>query len=281
MNKVTIVFCEGDHDIAILTKILLVHGYEPYRKKVKDFPIALSNMYFGILSNKTIEDSEFKPQRPNKGIPYVTLHKDDELVVFHNLGGDGNIDNGSATSIMTDYNDLNDEVIRKISNYEKISFKFLYFLDSDDKGVDFRLSQIKDILDLEFIELNKLVNKGDYSVGCYVFHDSSHDLKHGKLEDLLIDLMKLGNDSIFDKSVDFIDNNKLDSCRQRKLVCCYSEDDSYKGSVQFKKEKSIISIAGQLQFSGSSNSVIIANSDYIRSEDIINNDYCNDIMELF
>ncbi|WP_171899529.1 hypothetical protein [Candidatus Marithrix sp. Canyon 246] len=36
------------------------------------------------------------------------------------------------------------------------------------------------------------------------------------------------------------------------------------GNPQFKKQKSVISIAGQLQFSGSSNAVIIANSDYIK-----------------
>jgi len=40
-------------------------------------------------------------------------------------------------------------------------------------------------------------------------------------------------------------------------------------------------VAGQLQFSGSSNSVIIANSDYIKKADILNNAHCQNIMQLF
>ena len=53
------------------------------------------------------------------------------------------------------------------------------------------------------------------------------------------------------------------------------------GQVQFREAKFIISIAGQLQFSASSNSVIIANSDYIQKKDILDNKICTDIKTLF
>ena len=36
MGKVVVVFCEGDHDIALLSRLLFVNGYKPYGKKVKD-----------------------------------------------------------------------------------------------------------------------------------------------------------------------------------------------------------------------------------------------------
>jgi len=281
MNKVIIAFCEGDHDIAVLSKLLSVYGYSPYRKKVKDFPNPLNQLYINILSENIIEDSEFKFQRGNKYIPFVALSKDEILVIFHNLGGDGNILNGSTTSIIDKYVELNDEALRKVNKYEEINFRFLYFLDADDVGVENRLTEVKNLLGLDRIEHHKIHSKDLFEVGCYVFHDRSNRSKNGKLEDLLLALMKPNNDQVFNQSIKFVNDNILDSNRQKKYVCGYEAEDRYTGSIQFKKEKSIISIAGQLQFSGSNNSVIIANSDYIQTDDIKANDCCNDIMKLF
>jgi hypothetical protein len=36
-NKYIIVFCEGEHDIAFLSRILFVDGFMNYDKKIKDF----------------------------------------------------------------------------------------------------------------------------------------------------------------------------------------------------------------------------------------------------
>ena len=281
MNKVIIIFCEGGHDIAVLSKILSIYGYSPYKKKVKDFPVPLNQLYIKILSENIIEDSEFKFQRPNKYIPFVALSRDDILIVFHNLGGDGNILNGETTSITDKYIELNEEAIRKVNKYEEINYRFLYFLDADDIGVEKRLSEVKNLLELDSIEHHQIKSKGIFEVGCYIFHDKNNSSKNGKLEDLLLALMQPNNNTIFNQSINFINDNVLDSSRQKKYICGYKAEGKYDGSVQFKKEKSIISIAGQLQFSGSSNSVIIANSDYIRTEDIKANDCCNNIMMLF
>lgn len=281
MNKIIIAFCEGDHDIALLSKLLSIHGYSPYKNKVKDFPAPFNDLYINILSENSIKDSEFKFQRPNKYIPFVVLSKEgleDVLVIFHNLGGDGNIINGKSKSIIDKYIELNDIELRKISKYDEINFRFLYFLDADDDGVENRLTQVKELLELEAIEHHKIHTKDSFEVGCYVFHDENNPLKKGKLENLLLDLMKLSNESIFEKSDAFIKDNELLVDRQKKYTC---NDNKYSGSTQFKKDKSIISIAGQLQFSGANNSVIITNSDYIKSEDLNSNECCKDIMELF
>jgi hypothetical protein len=281
MNKVIITFCEGDHDIAVLSKLLSIYGYSPYRKKVKDFPNPFNQLYINILSENIIEDSEFKFQRPNKYIPFVALSKDDVLVIFHNLGGDGNILNGGTKSIIDKYIELNDEALRKVNKYDEINFRFLYFLDADDIGVEDRLSEVKDLLELDSIEHHQIHPKDSFEVGCYVFHDRNNSSKNGTLENLLLDLMKLNNEQVFDHSLKFINDNKLNSDRQKKYICDYEVDDKYEGSIQFKNDKSIISIAGQLQFSGSNNSVIIANSDYIQTDDIKGNNCCNDILNLF
>lgn len=281
MNELTIVFCEGDHDIAFLSRILYVHGFEPYKKKIKEFLVPLNQLYKMILENKKIEDIEFKFQKPNQKIPYTVLIKDENhLVIFHNLSGDGNILNKKAEEITQEYISLNNENRRKIGKYEKLNYRFLYFLDADEKGVNERLKQMKILLDYSDLEHCTLAKKDDYEVGCYIFHDASHRNLEGKLEDILLELMKPNNWKIFKNSGEFIKTTQLSNTRRTKFICTDKEEKT-SGSTQFKKEKSLISVAGQLQFSGSSNSVIIANSDYIKKADILKNTHCKNIMELF
>jgi len=281
MNKLTIIFCEGDHDIAFLSRILYIHGFEPYKKKIKEFLVPLNKLYKMILENKKIEDIEFKFQKPNQKIPYTVLIKDENhFVIFHNLSGDGNILNKKAEEITQEYIALNNENRRKIEKYEKLNYRFLYFLDADEKGVSERLEQMKILLDYSELEHCTLAKKDDYEVGCYIFHDNTHPNLEGKLEDVLLALMKSNNEDIFKNSGSFIEDNQLGDTRQRKFICTQKEEKT-SGSIQFKKEKSLISVAGQLQFSGSSNSVIIANSDYIKKADILNNAHCQNIMQLF
>ena len=281
MDKYIIVFCEGDHDIAFLSRILLICGFTPYDKKVKDFITPLNELYITALKNKKIEDSKFKFQGVNRNIPYVVFKKDEILVIFHNLGGDGNILNGKANDIMNLYLEQNDKVLRKTKKYEVLNYRFLYFLDADNEGIDKRLSEVSNLLSLtNSLEHYNIVEKYDYEVGCCVFYNTQNINTYGKLEDILLDLMISNNEDIFKESEKFIDSKLLSTERQRKFICTNSEEKP-DGSIQFKKEKSIISIAGQLQFSGSTNSVIIANSDYIKKDDILNSQVCNDIMKLF
>jgi len=280
MDKYIIVFCEGDHDIAFLTRILSVNGFLPYMKKVKEFVKPLKDLYIKNLSNKKIEDFEFKFQRPKIKVPYSVFIKDNTLVIFHNFDGDGNILNDGANSIISMYISLNKENRRKIEKYEKLNYRFLYFLDADKEGVENRLNNLKESLDLDELNHYEITNKNDDEFGCYIFYDDLDPNTYGKLEDVLLNIMKPNNKDIFEKSESFISNNTLATDRQRKFICKNLEE-KYQGNPQFKEQKSVISIAGQLQFSGSSNAVIIANSDYIKKDDILNNSHCQNIIKLF
>lgn len=280
MNKYIIVFCEGDHDIAFISRALSVKGFTPYKEKVKDFPKPLSQLYKNNLSKKKIEDFEFKFQRPRQKVPYAVLAKGDTLVIFHNFDGDGSIISGGAESVIKMYLDLNKENKRKIEKYNKLNYRFLYFIDSDDSGVEQRLNALKNNLNIDDLNHHQLVKKDDYEVGCYIFHDHKSGNKEGKLEDLILELMNRGNEGIFSNGSEYIEQNSLISDRCKKYV--YDElPDKYVGTIQFKKMKSVISVAGQLQFSGSSNAVIIANSDYITQTCIKENIQCQNIFNLF
>ena len=280
MDKYIIVFCEGEHDIAFLTRLLSINGYVPYSKKVSEFEVPLNELYITNLSKKIIEDSEFKFQRPKRKVPYCVLQKENTLVIFHNFDGDGNFLNGGANAIIKMYIGLNDENRRRIQKYEKLDYRFLYFLEADNDGVVNRLNMLKDSLELDELPHYTIMNTPDYDVGCYIFHDELDTDYNGKLEDVLLSLMRVSNESIFENSNNFILNNILDAERQRRFICNNVEEHST-GRIEFKKEKAIIAAAGQLQFSGSSNAVIIANSDYIKKNDMHQNTHCQNIIQLF
>lgn len=280
MNKYIIVFCEGDHDIAFLIRLLFVEGFTSYEKKVREFPKPLDDLYKTNLANKKIEDIEFKYQKPNQKVPYTVLFKEQTLVIFHNLGGDGNILNGKAQSIEKQYIELNDKARLEIEGYEKLNYRFLYFLDADEEGVATRITQLREKLEASKLQHYELSLKDNYEIGCAIFYKTDDVNTKGKLENILLELMKSENDTIFDSSQTFIEEHKHPELRQKKFIC-NDMDEKYDGSTNFKEDKSIISIAGQLQFSGSNNSVIIANSDYIKKEDILNNGHCQKIIKLF
>ncbi len=168
MNKYIIVFCEGDHDIAFLSRLLFVEGFAPYNKKIKEFPKPLDDLYKTNLANKKIEDTEFKYQKPNQKVPYTVLFKEQTLIIFHNLGGDGNILNGKAQSIEEQYIELNDKARLEIEGYEKLNYRFLYFLDADEEGVARRITQLKDKLEASKLQHYELSLKDNYEIGCAV-----------------------------------------------------------------------------------------------------------------
>lgn len=266
MNKITIVFCEGQHDIAFLSKILFVHEYKKYDNTLDKFLKPFGNQYFELMKTMEISDKKLGFQSEYK-IPSVSLFKFDNLVLFHNMGGD--MKKEERLEVLNMYlKFLNKENDFTATNDFK--YKFLYFLDSDDKTIDQRVQELNAELTLATpFEQNKIVTD-THQYGCYIYN--------GVLEDILLDLMKPSNETYFDNSKSFIESNTINSDRQREFKCF---EETYKAGNKFKEKKTIISIAGQLQFSGMNNSVIIANSDYIKKSDILANEHSQAISALF
>ncbi len=274
MNKIIIAFCEGQHDIAFLSKVLFVDGFTAYDKKIKNFIKPLNKQYETELSEKKIADKRLGFQSEHM-VPSVALQKDENiLVLLHNLSGDGGA--SKRKQILEMYINLQDD--DDFSKEYNLNFRFMYFFDADDKGITTRVDELNNELGLsDKLEHNKINIIDLYEWGCYVFHK---DVDGGDLEDILLDLMRPNNESIFANSVSFLTTNNLDENRQKEFICNDTEE-KYKDRVKFKEKKSIISIAGQLQFSSMNNSVIIAKSDYIKKSDISSNSHCIDISKLF
>jgi len=274
MDNITIVFCEGQHDIAFISKILYVNGYKKYKKKLKVFKEPLGEQYLSILrEEKNISDKSLE-FNPIYKIPSIALYKeDDELVLFHNMGGDSAV--VQREEVLSMYQNLQTEE-DDFSSFN-LKFKFLYIFDADEAYVQDRINTLNEELNLsETIEHNIILAINPYSWGCYVFHKGN---RGGYLEDILLDLMKPNNEEVFENAKDFISSNILTPIERQ---CEYKPfEDTYKTRSKFKEKKSIISVAGQLQFSSIGNAVVIGKSDYIKKDDILNSQVCNDIMKLF
>ncbi len=275
MNKIIIAFCEGQHDIAFLSKILFVDGFTAYNKKIKNFIEPLNKQYETELSEKKIADKKLGFQSEHM-LPSVALQKDENiLVLLHNLNGDTEV--SKRKQILDMYQNIQSEDDDFTKEFN-LNFRFIYFFDADKKGIAARVDDINNELELSANLEHNNINKIDlYEWGCYVFHK---DKDSGDLEDILLDLMKPNNEKIFTESLSFLTTNNLSEERQKEFICNDTEE-KYKDRIKFKEKKSIISIAGQLQFSSMNNSVIIAKSDYIKKSDISSNTHCIDISKLF
>src|SRR5690606_22355787 len=110
------------------------------------------------------------------------------------------------------------------------------FFDADTKGVASRLLEvgqevneiISEIDEKSFNENGSKISlyENTLNVGAYIFYKQGGDT--GKLEDILVPLMKIDNDKIFDDAEKFIDENH-DATR------CKNNN--------FDKKKSLISTA--------------------------------------
>jgi hypothetical protein len=268
MSNIIITLCEGQDDIAFLSRILYVKGFKKYNKKLKNFISPFNNLFVKKLKEKEINSFGFIPS--NYLVPSVVLYNEETYIFLHNLGGDNNSRGNEIKAIVEMYEGLKSSE-DDFSSYD-FEYKFLLFFDADNKGIKDRESNVSQLLEKE-LKHNEI--KDNY--GLYVFHKDGF----GTLEDILLELMIKGNGSEFKNAKEYIENNKFENEDRCKEFVCSITDERYKGSSKFYKNKSIISVAGQLQFSAKSNSVIIEKSDYIRKNDLETNYKCKEIVDMF
>lgn len=269
--KISIVFCEGVHDIAFIMRIMKANGYkEPYMT-IEEYPYPLSILY---VKNKN-KDGIYT--RDTNKMPFAALEKDQRLIVFHKMGGD------SFDKEIKELVELYEKsmIPLKMDNPNGIEhYEFIIFKDADDMGVDERVANISDIFDGKYsLEHGKKIEMNNFYWGAYVFHNPTDVDKRGDLEDLLLMLMEPENETLFMNTRKFLKENELDEYRKKKYD---TYKDTYKSSARknFKEKKSVLGVAGQLQFSGEANTVMIEYSDYITKGKIEKCEECRMIFEL-
>jgi Trp operon repressor len=268
MRNIIITLSEGQDDIAFLSRILYVKGFEKYDKKLNDFIVPFNGLFSRKLAEKEINSFGFVS--PGYLVPSVVLIKEETYIFLHNLGGDNNSRGTEIKTIIQMYEGLKSDD-DDFSSYD-FEYRFLFFFDADERGVEDRENSVSELLEKE-LKHNEIKN----NYGLYIFHKDGN----GTLEDLLMELMKKGNESEFENAQEYIEKNKFDDEERCKEYVCSNTDERHKGGSKFYEKKSIISVAGQLQFSAKSNSVIIEKSDYIQKDDLVTNQKCKEIADMF
>lgn len=277
MEKICIVFCEGQHDIAFVSRVLKVNGYNGYDKKIKQFIKPFDTLFKRQLEEKKVSDRKLG-YNPDYRLPSVSLCRNEErLVFFHNMGGDGKATERSQLISMYKSIKGDDDFTSEFP----FDFRFLFLFDSDEHGIDTRIQELNTEFQLDNIIKNgKLVEYDGYEWGAYIFHNHNTGSDTGDLEDIIIDIVSTTEPTILKQSKTFLDSNILPADRTKEFVCT-NTDTSYKSSSKYKHKKSLLSVAGQLQFSGMSNAVFIANSDFLTLEQLTHNVHCSQIAKLF
>ncbi|CAH6942465.1 conserved hypothetical protein [Vibrio chagasii] len=273
MDKVCVVLCEGQHDIAFISRVLKAHGFDGYDSKIRDFIPPFNNLFAALLNEKQVSDRRlgFSPEYK---VPSVSLCKNNEtLVFFHNMGGDDK--QPQREEVVEMYKDLKGE--DDFTQYE-FDLRFLFFFDADEMGVEQRISNINQELGFtDIVKFGQVSSHQNHEWGSFIFHGD--ELK-GDLEDLLLELISQKEAALLTNSKVFIDSNKLPDERQKEYICT-PQRQAYKTKCKFKQKKSLLSIAGQLQFSGMSNAVFIANTDYLSYDILVSNAHCTALNNLF
>ena len=263
-KQIIAVLCEGAHDVEFLSRILMSNSFKSNDGlKIKDYPSPIDQLLKTEATKSNVDDLNLSTIREVL-LPSRTLKKDENYFLFYAMGGDGK--KTIRKQLLLDFYTLIPKSNEISPLPQDTHLGIIYFLDSDDNGVLERISQlnseVNDVLNIEpFTSHKEIYVHNHLKLGAFIFTGLDND--KGKLEDILMPLMKKDNEDIFDNADLYLKEHFNDSRKAQK----------------FDNDKSIIGIVGQLQISGASNTVCIKKSDYLTDMKIKADIKCVEIVD--
>jgi len=274
-DRVVVSFCEGQHDVAFVSRLLLADGFVVYNKKIREFPTPFSNRFETELGHIGIPDKTLGYQASSALLPSIALNKGRTWVFLHNVGGDSK-------------NETRNELVRMyrgLSAHDDFSlvipYRFLYFFDSDNIGVNSRVASVAEEIGMNpevNLQNGNIVNFDNVQWGTYIFHDSGNQL--GTLENLILGYFENKIPNLHSNIINFLRANAIPAGSTRKMKIRNGAE-VYYGQSRYAENKSIIGVYGQLQFSGMSNSSLLESTDFMKAMDFIACQHCQTITALF
>lgn len=281
--KVILALLEGAHDVAFVYRILKENGFKTTKKLIKDLPSPLDK----YLSNpRQFLSASFENLKVGtvrlSSFPMAVLEKEQNTILLFPTGGV--TQSGIRKKIITQFNAIKKaDKDGSADNEKDLSISILYLLDAENQGLTFRLNaiaeEIKEAMEIAaqpLVFTNASFSKvDDIDFGVYVFTEPGKET--GRLEDILLPLMKKDNDDIFDDAATFLGkineyslfNGKTNNLDVKLITKVDGEDFNY--------EKSLVGTVGQLQTSGKSNVQVIREGSYLTKDKIINDANCKAI----
>lgn len=276
--KVTIVMCEGPHDVAFLSRIMHADGYHTYGAVINQYPPFVAQFLKGHITRGSLEDLNLKEARGGLFLPSFALEKGSNLLLLYNLKGDSKKE--GRKTIITSFDVLFRNTGTGLANIlqpgDALTIAYIY--DADQKGVDARIGEVNKELE-EFINPGRdmAVKHGTYDsvqgikYGAYIFHASDDANNVGRLEDLILPLMKQTAHDIH------CDVQAIVEKRRDRHYDLFKSESKAKDK-DFDEQKSTIGMMGQLQKSGSPNAAIIEQSHFIDNQQILSDAICREII---
>jgi len=273
------ILTEGDHDAAFLYRILKANGIKTHNIAIKDYPEPINKMFMKDLSSSVNEDLNIDEVN-SIFLPHRVMQKDDNILCIYKTIGDTQEE--KRKKIVKTIDKFIPASYDEINAADNSTFSVLFFLDADKEGVSKRISRIKNELKsilndetVENVNNKEIIKIRNINIGLFVF--TGDDGNTGSLDDILIMLMRNGNEDIFNEAEKYLDIHENTVLFKNKI----EYDGKIKKKVNGKKynyKKSLVGTVGQLQMSGKSNTVCITDSDYLTIEKIKTNKICNEII---
>ncbi len=295
--RIVFVLCEGPHDVAFLSRLLSADGYLKYRQPLSKFPKPLDGWMTQISRNLSIEDlsldrmyDDIKAVLPSNA---MLNEEKDQLILLYSMSGDSHEERrNKVISTLKSWSQPPVEE-KEFSLMEECSeignnYGLIVIFDADDMGVNSRIEEAKANLCKYFPIVESITKNGEITypdeiikIGIYIFADPS--TKKGTLESILLPLMRHDNESMFDDAKDYLSKHH-DDTRLKSLIFKKTPEgiiETRDKKNKFHPIKSIMGVVGQLQNSGTSNTVCIEKADYITLEKIQKDSICQDILQMF
>ena len=285
--KAIIVLCEGKTDVAFLRRLLKTDGYNDYKQDaVYKIPKP-----FGLAGDKNDKGSYFinklKTYKYDSGrlhdrpiLPIILRRTQGQSDIFLLLYDMNSMDRPqNYREIITDFNKLTLPIEDDyFEAFTPIDAAIAFIYDLDDKSVTERLQHIQSnyadlIPELEHLSKNKQItsSKNYKSIGYHFLKKDDSDA--GNLEDIVLPLMKKGNEHLFDKAADFLNSNGFIRLKKDK-----SKDEN---KTQSDLKKSLIGTVGQLEHSGLGNADIFKLTALLNKDKLKNSSQCQAIIKFF
>jgi len=280
-KNIIFILTEGDHDSAFIYRIIKSYGGVTDAKVIKTYPFPLNDLFVNGISNISIEELNIQ-EAASRFLPYKVMNQGQNIFLLYTIGGDAQAaKRASLLKVVNSFNAKDDDAIQVVKD---TMFSVLFFFDADDHGVRARVNQIrvelnstfdKEILDESF-ENKNIYAVENLKVGVFVFAEDGKEI--GMLEDILIPLMRQGNDDIFEAADTFLSIHEQTTLFKGKLKM---DNDVIKkvNGQKYSYRKSLVGTVGQLQKSGKSNTVCISDADYLNDSKIQENNTCIDIYQ--
>ncbi len=281
-QNIIVMLTEGDHDAAFLYRILRANGFEKFSKPIKEFPKLLQDLFSRDILQVSIPEVSLQFIK-SRFLPSNVVTEGKNILLIYSLGGDTKSKN--RKKLIEEFNTFNTKDSNEIQVSTEIGISILYFLDSDNNGIDKRFNEIDKELreafdgnDFEKIDENaslKMID--DINMGIYIFTEEGKQT--GKLEDVLIPMMEDGNEKIFNVAKTFLSIHENTTLYKGQLKYYEGTKTIHKVfNDKYDSKKSIIGTIGQLHKSGKSNTVCISDAEYLNNDKIKANSVCNEII---